>query len=647
MAPAPPKRPSSPPRRATSTGARPLPRRAPEPDTQPDPEEAPAGNSNDTILGMDFDPDSMPDSTSPGARGDAATIDESGDEPPPPADATVVFDTRNLPKGKSPAAGPVGKLIVLKGPKQGAEFTLGPGETSIGRNADNTIVIPDISVSRKHVVLVKQGAGWLLQDQGSGNGTLMNGEKVGEHPLQDGEVFVIGDTEIQFQLQGGAPAAPRRSSSAAIPAPPRRTPSRVQSLRPVPGKPLATGDSTGQIALPPGGLPDPARAKRLKMMLGAVAGLGLLVGGLVVVKNQREATAAAAANAARAAEQHAKQEQADRDVVEGKQLVADGKFSEALPKFLDAKEQGDSDPDVDEYINRCKREQTSEQALKDAHEALSKSQLALAMETAKKIPVDSLLSDKAADLKQQVLKAVPGRVAEARGKIATKDWAGAAAILEDADKVSPGDKTISDAQDELAKAQNKPPPVHVTQKVTKVADHSAEIVQAFKDGDLKRAKDLAAQYGESDDNAKRLGQELAQFESAYAKMDDDPAAFRTAHDLDLRIAKGHSFFSQKINTHVLSVSLKQCVSSKTAGKLGDAYRYCAAAHDADPSNAEANGVLAELQTKAKETYLDAYQQMGSDPETARKEFNQVVSITPASDEYHQKAAARLKELNNQ
>ena len=110
------------------------------------------------------------------------------------------------------------------------------------------------------------------------------------------------------------------------------------------------------------------------------------------------------------------------------------------------------------------------------------------------------------------------------------------------------------------------------------------------------------------------------------------------------IAPLRGFFSQRINSHVLSVALKQCVTNKTAGKLAEAFRACQTAHDADPSNADANGVLQELLSKAKEVYLEGYQEKDSDPDAARRAFTQVVATTPASEEVHVKAAARLKEM---
>jgi tetratricopeptide (TPR) repeat protein len=639
MAPAPPKRPSSgsaagtPPRRTSTAGVRaPATRRPPAPEPEAEP------GQNDTVMGLGDD--EAGESTSPGPVVDASA--ESG-EPVEGANATVVFDTRTMSrKAAGAGAGPSGKLVVVKGPKQGAEFTLGAGETTIGRNADNTVVIPDISVSRRHVVLVKEGPTWTLLDQGSGNGTLMNGEKVDQYPLQDGDVFCIGDTELQFQVVNSGP--PRRTASTAA-APVRRATgtSRV-APRAVPGKPVATGDHTGQIALPADEVADPAASKRKKVLILVTAVVGVLVLGGVMVKRSHDQGVIAAAQAAAAAQEQAQHEAADAAMGAGKALVVQSKFADALVKFNEAKEKGSTDADLGDYIDRCTREVSSEKAVADAREALAKGALASAAESLGKVPPESMLADKAKELKEQVKAAVPARLAMARGKIATKDFAGASAILEDVAKVAAGDKALDDTQDALAQAQNKPPPVHTTRGPPKAVDHTQEVISAFKDGDLKRSRELAAQFGESDEGCKKLGQEIAQFEVAYAKMDEDQSAFRVAHDLDQRIARGRSFFTQKINGHVLAASLKQCVTNKTAGRMGEAFKACRAAKEADPGNAEANAVLLELQSKAKELWIQGYQEVGADNDAARRDLSAVRDMTPPDDELHGKAVRKLKEM---
>src|SRR5258708_8988550 len=88
------------------------------------------------------------------------------DEPPPagPGERTLIYDQN---KGRPPGTG--AKLIITAGPRAGSEVPLGEGETTIGRGSDNTIVVPALSVSRRHLVLRKDPSGWVLLAQGSAN----------------------------------------------------------------------------------------------------------------------------------------------------------------------------------------------------------------------------------------------------------------------------------------------------------------------------------------------------------------------------------------------------------------------------------------------------------------------------------------------
>src|SRR5438034_4745882 len=100
-----------------------------------------------------------------------------------PGDATLVYDKNKVAKSR----GEPPKLVVTAGPRKGGEFSLTVIRTTIGRGSDNVVVIPDISVSRQHVILEKQGERWVLLDQGSGNGTRVNGKQVDRYPLQHGD----------------------------------------------------------------------------------------------------------------------------------------------------------------------------------------------------------------------------------------------------------------------------------------------------------------------------------------------------------------------------------------------------------------------------------------------------------------------------
>ena len=68
------------------------------------------------------------------------------------------------------------KLKVTAGPSADTEFSK-PGllKLTVGRTRASKIWIKDSAVSEKHAEIFWEGNCWLLQDQGSSNGTLLNG----------------------------------------------------------------------------------------------------------------------------------------------------------------------------------------------------------------------------------------------------------------------------------------------------------------------------------------------------------------------------------------------------------------------------------------------------------------------------------------
>src|SRR5690349_16534242 len=82
------------------------------------------------------------------------------------------------------------------------EVELTRNETQLGRAADNNeIVLDDAQVSRQHAVVKLTGQGFTLVDPGSANGTFVNGQRIQEHALKDGDTFSIGKFTIEFKYQ--------------------------------------------------------------------------------------------------------------------------------------------------------------------------------------------------------------------------------------------------------------------------------------------------------------------------------------------------------------------------------------------------------------------------------------------------------------
>ncbi len=90
------------------------------------------------------------------------------------------------------------KLRIVSGPNTGVVYDLSPGETSIGRNAENQIVLPSSKISKKHCVLVVDNGSLTIQDQGSANGTFVNGSLVKNRKLKNGDKIGLGEYMLEF-----------------------------------------------------------------------------------------------------------------------------------------------------------------------------------------------------------------------------------------------------------------------------------------------------------------------------------------------------------------------------------------------------------------------------------------------------------------
>jgi Nif-specific regulatory protein len=99
-------------------------------------------------------------------------------------------------------------LTILTGNRIGTNFPLDPSrDTLLGRGSDCHISVPDPMCSRVHAIVRYEDESWVIRDQKSRNGTLVNGQKVGEATLDDGHVVRIGSNEFELHLSDEPPTA--------------------------------------------------------------------------------------------------------------------------------------------------------------------------------------------------------------------------------------------------------------------------------------------------------------------------------------------------------------------------------------------------------------------------------------------------------
>lgn len=92
--------------------------------------------------------------------------------------------------------------------------------TVIGRGADADITIPDAGTSRRHVEILWDGARGMMRDLGSTNGSSVDGQKVKQSGLADGQTITIGRTRIVFRVipetRQRAPRLPQQADATQI-----------------------------------------------------------------------------------------------------------------------------------------------------------------------------------------------------------------------------------------------------------------------------------------------------------------------------------------------------------------------------------------------------------------------------------------------
>jgi hypothetical protein len=126
----------------------------------------------------------------------------------------------------------------------------------LGRDASAQVVVKDRSVSRKHAVIERRGERWFVVDQNSSNGTYLDGKRVTEAPLANGQELRLGTVALGIEIEapkGDATVllnvgAPRAETATMLVAPPasakaapasRKAPTAAPAAQPATSAPVA------------------------------------------------------------------------------------------------------------------------------------------------------------------------------------------------------------------------------------------------------------------------------------------------------------------------------------------------------------------------------------------------------------------------
>ena len=178
------------------------------------------------------------------------------------------------------------KLTIVSGPKQGRTVEIAGERLAVGRDGSAGLVIQDPEVSRTHAYLEPLPDGRVaLHDNGSANGTWVNGQRVTSTVLSGGEEIRFGNTVLRAERDTGVtpPGTPIQPTPPATPVvQPPPPPPPVPAYTPPPPPPPPA------YAPPPAGIGQPDRSAStiqrimLQRSLNRATTVGIIVAVLIV-----------------------------------------------------------------------------------------------------------------------------------------------------------------------------------------------------------------------------------------------------------------------------------------------------------------------------------------------------------------------------
>jgi len=93
------------------------------------------------------------------------------------------------------------RIVVYQNEKKELCVPIAGSGAGIGRDAGNPVQLSSPEVSKRHALVQKTAQGWCVLDLDSRNGLFVNGSKVKEAILQNGDRLMIGPYTLVFEIE--------------------------------------------------------------------------------------------------------------------------------------------------------------------------------------------------------------------------------------------------------------------------------------------------------------------------------------------------------------------------------------------------------------------------------------------------------------
>lgn len=200
----------------------------------------------------------------------------TGDQPMQRADPTGRLDIAPQTRQKPAAQIQVTEAVVgVQGGEVDRVWPLHQSRMTLGRGADNDIVLADASISRAHAVLERDAQGWTITDLQSGNGTMMAGKRVTAARLPMGQTVALGQVHLRLQAHSAeaqkSAAKPGQKKAALLDAPSVVSALSAKEVRPGPGQSTSARAGAKLLARSTGAFGALRRWPKLAVCAGVLA----------------------------------------------------------------------------------------------------------------------------------------------------------------------------------------------------------------------------------------------------------------------------------------------------------------------------------------------------------------------------------------